>query len=62
MDSKIHLLNLTCRSNVEGKPQPQMKIDSLSTHYYDDGGVGEVLSPQITFGVSGVKSIAAKSN
>ena len=38
-----------------------MKIHSLSTHHCADGRV-KGLSPQNTFGVSGVKSVAAKSN
>ena len=39
-----------------------MKIQSVSTHHCADGGVGEVLSPQNTLGVSGLNSDATKSN
>ena len=37
-----------------------MTIHLLSTHHYADGGAG--VSPQNTSGVSGVNSVAAKSN
>ena len=36
-----------------------MKMYSLSTHHYADGGVGEVIE-QNTLGVSGVNGVAAK--
>ena len=47
---------------VKGIVHPKMKIQSLSTHHDADGGVGEVLTPQNTTGVTGVNSVAAKSN
>ena len=47
---------------LKGIIHRKMKTHSLPTRHYADGGVGEVLCAQNTFGVSGVNSIAAKSN
>ena len=47
---------------IEGIVHPKTEIHSLSTHHYVDRGVGEELSPQNNFGVSGINSIAAKCN
>ena len=59
-DLSYNLFN-TLGLSIKGIVDPKMKIPALSTHHYADGWV-KCLSPQNTFGVSGVNSVAAKSN